>query len=99
MLILLQFICLGLWFSMMLMLGLARPVYLPGAGFYALELHDCATAERQIYETLRRLRPDIRLQLILSQFHPDGAELCYIVDSICRKYPAILVQYSGAEGK
>lgn len=99
MLILLQFICLGLWAFMMLMLGLARTAYAPAAGWYALELHDPATAEKQIYETLRKLQPDTRLKLIFTPFCTDGLELGLIVDSMCRRYPAILVQYSGAEGK
>lgn len=98
MLIVLKFICFGLWFAMMMMLSLSGTNRAPEAGFLSLELHDPAMAEWQIYETLHQLRPDTRLKLTVSKLNPSCAELANIAACICRRYPGVFIQFSGAEG-
>ncbi len=98
MLILLKTICFGLWFSMMILLILADQGKTRQSELFFLQLEDPTQAERQIYNSLHHLSPELQLNLEISEYHPACAELYFIAACMSRKNPSILVKVSGLGG-
>lgn len=98
MLILLKTTCFGLWFFMMMLLIFADKAKSRQVDLFTLQLDDPNQAERQIYDSLRKLKAGAQLHLEIAACHPDCPELTRIASRINRKNPAILFQVSGLSG-
>jgi len=98
MLILLKTICFGLWFFMMIQLILAYQVKSRQSDLFSLHLEDPTQAEMQIYHSLRHLRPEVQLNLEISEYHPACSELYFIASCISRKNPSISINPSWLQG-